>query len=77
MSNKKNLPELNQPSRGLGDTIAKITSATKIDKVADSIAKAVGAEDCGCAARRDALNKLVPYKNPNNGRTKKSFPTKE
>ena len=35
-------------SQGLGDTIAKITSATKLDKLAESIAEAVGAEDCGC-----------------------------
>jgi hypothetical protein len=74
MSDKKNLPDLNQPSRGLGDTIAKITSATKLDKLANSIAVAVGAEDCGCKARQESLNKLVPYKN---GRTFKNFPTKE
>ncbi len=38
------------PSRGLGDTIAKITSA-------------VGIKPCGgCAKRRAILNKIVPYK---------------
>lgn len=75
MSDKKNLPNFSQPSRGLGDTIAKITSATKLDRVAESIAKAVGADDCGCAARQTTLNRLVPYSNPK--RTAKKFPTKE
>lgn len=49
------------PSQGLGDTIAKITHATGLDKVADTVAKALGQEDCGCNKRREALNKLVPY----------------
>ena len=62
----------NCKSEGLGDTIAKITSATKLDKLAESIAAAAGKEDCGCAARRAKLNKLVPYT-----RTSKTFPTKE
>lgn len=49
------------PSQGLGDTIAKITHAVGLDKVADSVAKAMGKEDCGCNKRREALNKLIPY----------------
>ena len=61
-------------SQGLGDTIAKITSATKLDKLAESIADAVGAEDCGCKARQEKLNRMLPY---NSGRETKSFPTKE
>ena len=48
-------------SKGLGDTIAKITNATGLDKVADTVAKAVGAEDCGCNKRRKTLNELFPY----------------
>jgi len=63
-------------SQGLGDTIAKITSATKLDKLAESIAEAVGAEDCGCAGRQQKLNQMFPY-NTDNGRAKKAFPTKE
>jgi hypothetical protein len=51
------------PSRGLGDTIAKFTKATGIDKVAKFAAKAVGAEDCGCNGRAESLNKSFPYKN--------------
>jgi hypothetical protein len=39
-----------QPSRGLGDTIAKLTNA-------------VGIKPCGgCKRRQRALNRLVPYK---------------
>jgi hypothetical protein len=62
-------------SQGLGDTVAKITSATKLDKLAESIASAVGAEDCGCNKRRETLNKMFPY-NPTS-RESKTFPTKE
>ena len=48
-------------SKGLGDTIAKFTHATGLDKVADAVAKAAGADDCGCNRRRKVLNDLVPY----------------
>ena len=44
-------------SKGLGDTVAKITKATGIDKL---VHKVVG-EDCGCEERQEALNKMVPY----------------
>ena len=47
-------------SKGLGDTIAKITKATGIDKVA----KFVMGEDCGCDERKEKLNKLFPYAKP-------------
>ena len=46
-------------SKGLGDTIAKITKATGIDKVA----KKVLGDDCGCDKRKEALNKMFPYAN--------------
>lgn len=49
-------------SKGLGDTIAKITKATGLDKAADKVAKAMGKEDCGCGKRQEALNKAFPYK---------------
>jgi hypothetical protein len=61
-------------SQGLGDTIAKITSATKLDKLAESIADAVGADDCGCKSRQSKLNRMFPYKT---GRDPKNFPTKD
>ena len=44
-------------SKGLGDTIEKVTEATGIKKVV----KAVFGEDCGCDERRDKLNKIFPY----------------
>lgn len=47
-------------SRGLGDTVAKFTEATGIDKVV----KFVAGEDCGCKERQEKLNKLFPYKTP-------------
>jgi hypothetical protein len=48
-------------SRGLGDTIEKITTATGIKKVVNTLATAAK-KDCGCKKRRDALNKILPYK---------------
>jgi|TARA_R110002050_G_scaffold3258_11_gene17320 hypothetical protein len=56
------MQNVNRPSKGLGDTIAKMTKATGLDKVADTMAKAVGKEDCGCGKRRDTLNRVFPYK---------------
>ena len=49
-------------SKGLGDTIAKITRFFGIDIIAKKIAKLFGKEDCGCERRRNVLNKKVPYK---------------
>jgi len=48
-------------SKGLGDTIKKITKATGIKKVVDTISKATG-KDCGCEDRKNFLNKKFPYK---------------
>ena len=49
-----------EKSKGLGDTIEKITTATGIKKVVETVAKAIG-KDCGCKKRRDALNRAFPY----------------
>lgn len=49
-------------SRGLGDTIDKITTATGIKAAVKTVAKVAGVDDCGCEARRNALNEAVPYK---------------
>jgi hypothetical protein len=51
----------NEESKGLGDTIAKITHATGLDVVAEKIAHAMGQEDCGCKKRQEILNDLIPY----------------
>ncbi len=50
-----------EESKGLGDSIAKVTHFFRIDKVADAVAKMVGAEGCGCSERREFLNQLFPY----------------
>ena len=42
-------------SKGLGDTIEKITAATGIKKAVDTVSKATG-KDCGCGARKEKLN---------------------
>jgi len=55
---------MEEKSKGLGDTIEKITTATGIKKVVETVAKATG-KDCGCAKRRDALNRVFPYNNNN------------
>ena len=47
-------------SKGLGDTIAKVTKATGIDKAV----KFVAGEDCGCSERQEQLNKLFSYDVP-------------
>ena len=48
-------------SRGLGDTLEKITAATGIKSVVEKVSKATG-KGCGCDERRDSLNKKFPYK---------------
>ena len=49
-------------SRGLGDDIKKITSATRLDQLAKRIAELTNS-DCGCDRRQEKLNKLFPYNN--------------
>jgi hypothetical protein len=51
-----------QKPKGLGDSIEKITKATGIKKVVNSIANKTG-KDCGCGKRKDVLNKWFPYNN--------------
>ena len=50
-----------QKSQGLGDTIAKFTHATGIDKAVETVVKIAGKEDCGCNKRRKTLNEIFPY----------------
>ena len=52
--------KLTSKSRGLGDTVEKLTTATGIKKVVDTVAKVAG-KDCGCGKRKDALNRIFPY----------------
>jgi|TARA_B110000879_G_C11074268_1_gene472025 hypothetical protein len=62
-NNKGKLVGKNQtpPSRGLGDTIEKITKATGIKSIVEGAARVVK-KDCGCGKRKDTLNKMFPYK---------------
>ena len=48
-------------SKGLGDTIEKITTAAGIKAAVDTVSRIVK-KDCGCAARKEALNNAFPYK---------------
>ena len=41
-------------SKGLGDTIAKLTKTIGLDKLAS--------KDCNCKKRQQQLNKILPYK---------------
>lgn len=52
--------DVSQPSRGLGDTIAKFTHATGIAAAVDFVSTAVGVP-CGCGGRQTALNTAVPF----------------
>ncbi|MFN5250206.1 MAG: hypothetical protein ACK5DE_04110 [Bacteroidota bacterium] len=52
--------EQKSKSKGLGDSIEKITTATGIKKVVETVSKITG-KDCGCKQRRDALNRAFPY----------------
>jgi hypothetical protein len=42
--------------KGIGDSIAAVSKVLYADKIAEVIAKGVGADDCGCEARQEALN---------------------
>lgn len=50
-------------SKGLGDTVEKITHALGIDKFVEKVTKAMDIEDCGCEKRKEKLNEIFPYKN--------------
>ena len=59
MEQKLKQPRKRQ-SKGLGDTIEKITEATGIK----AAVKFIAGEDCGCDERKDKLNELFRYKTP-------------
>lgn len=48
-------------SKGLGDTIEKITEATGIKAVVEKFSEVTGI-DCGCEARKEKLNNLISYR---------------
>jgi hypothetical protein len=47
-------------SKGVGDTIAKVTNVLGIDKAV----KFIAGEDCGCQERQVKLNEIFTYKKP-------------
>jgi hypothetical protein len=56
----KNIKRQKSKSTGVGDTVEKIFQATGVDK----LAKWALGEDCGCQERKEALNRLFPYRKP-------------
>ena len=46
---------------GLGDVVEVLTEATGVKGVAEAVAKKTG-KPCGCKKRKEALNKMVPFK---------------
>lgn len=48
-------------SKGLGDTIEKITEATGIKAVVEKFSEITGI-DCGCEERKEKLNNLISYR---------------
>ena len=45
---------------GLGDVVEAVAEATGAKKVVEKIAEKTG-RDCGCAKRKDWLNRAVPF----------------
>lgn len=56
----KNIKRQKSKSTGVGDTVEKIFQATGVDK----LAKWALGEACGCQERKEALNRLFPYRKP-------------
>ena len=48
-------------SKGLGDTVEKITKATGIKSLVDRVSEGLNIP-CGCQQRKEKLNKILPYK---------------
>lgn len=51
-----------QKSRGLGDTVEKVTRKSGVKKIVNLYSKVTG-KPCGCDDRQTALNKKKPYAN--------------
>jgi hypothetical protein len=50
--------------QGLGDVVEHVA---KVTGVAAAV-KAYMGDNCGCAARRDALNRVFPFNKPQDGK---------
>ena len=51
---------MNKKSKGLGDSIEKVTKTTGVKAFVDKVNKILG-KDCGCKERKKKLNKMFPY----------------
>ena len=60
--NNESLRSYTRKSRGLGDTIQKLTKATGLQAATRLGAKLLGKKDCGCNKRQEILNNKFPYK---------------
>ena len=56
--------KLTEQSKGLGDTIEKLTTVTGVKKVVTAVSNLTG-KDCGCNKRKDTLNRIFPYQEKN------------
>ena len=52
---------MKQKSKGLGDSIEKITKTTGLKSFVDKVNRILG-KDCGCKERKKKLNQMFPYK---------------
>ena len=52
---------MSEPQKGLGDSVAALTRALGVDKLAAKYEKVTG-KPCGCKERQEKLNKMFPYK---------------
>jgi len=50
-------------SKGLGDSVEKITKATGLKTLMGLLQDSQVIDDCGCNRRKEWLNKQFPYKN--------------
>jgi len=48
-------------SKGLGDSIERFTSKTGIKTIVEKVSEGLNIP-CGCSHRKEALNKMFPYK---------------
>ena len=53
---------MKEKSKGLGDTIQKITNATGLSALTSMLQEKGVIKDCGCSDRKKKLNKKFPYK---------------
>jgi len=51
-----------EKSKGLGDTVEKITKVTGIKSLFELGGRYTGKKECGCNKRKEKLNKMFPYK---------------